>query len=72
MSRFIMNTNAQRNGDHEVHEVASSCSHMPLASNQEDLGIHASCRGAVALARVRHPNYRINGCYYCCNSCHTS
>ena len=73
MPRFIINQNAQpQSDDHEVHNVTAGCSYMPEAHTQIDLGEHASCHGAVALAKTRWPNYRINGCYYCCNACHTT
>lgn len=72
MSRFIVNRNAQPNGDHEVHNATLGCGHMPLPANQIDLGEHASCAGAVSQARRTWANNRINGCYYCCNACHTT
>jgi len=72
MARFIINKNAQDNGDHEVHNATTGCAHMPNSENQIDLGNHSSCHGAVADAKSRWPDNRINGCYYCCNPCHTS
>jgi hypothetical protein len=72
MHRFIINKNEQANGDHEVHDVTTGCSYMPNSENQVDLGLHASCRGAVAHAKSKWPNARINGCYYCCHECHTT
>lgn len=72
MPRFIINRNAQSNGDHEVHNASTGCSYMPVPENQIDLGTHATCHGAVAHARQQWPNHRSNGCYYCCNPCHTS
>lgn len=72
MPRFIINSNAQANGDHEVHNVTTGCAFMPNVENQVDLGEHYSCGGAVLSAQQRWPNNRINGCYYCCNECHTS
>ena len=72
MPDFILNSNAQSNGDHEVHNTTSGCSYMPAASNQIALGWHADCRGAVTEAKRRYPTARINGCYYCAKSCHTS
>lgn len=70
MSYYNLNRNAQANGDHEVH--VSGCSFAPALHNQIDLGYHLSCSYAVAEARKRYPNNRINGCYYCSNPCHTS
>lgn len=72
MQRFIINQNAQANGDHEVHNATTGCSYMPNLANQLDLGFHASCKEAVASAKQKWPNNRINGCYYCCKACHTS
>lgn len=72
MPSFIINSQQQRNGDHEVHNTTKGCSFMPLLSNQVVLGVHATCHGAVAHAKKKWPQPRINGCYYCCNECHTS
>ncbi|WP_343226894.1 hypothetical protein [Luteolibacter flavescens] len=72
MPHYIINNNKQPNGDHEVHDKTNGCTYMPKAENQIELGYHASCYGAVAEAKKRWPNERINGCYYCCNACHTS
>ena len=72
MPNFVVNKNAQDNGDHEVHEKNSGCGHMPAIENQIDLGFHSSCHGAVSEAKSRYPDASINGCYYCCNPCHTT
>jgi hypothetical protein len=67
MARYYVNKNAQPNGDHEVHK--EGCSFMPLPSNCQYLGEYTSCQPAVAAAKRIYP--RSNGCYYCCNACHT-
>jgi hypothetical protein len=72
MPKFIINANPQSNGDYEVHNATTGCSYMPAPSNQIDLGNHADCFGAVREAKSRYPARRINGCFYCCNPCHTS
>lgn len=72
MPQFIINSNAQANGDHEVHNSSSGCNYMPRPENQVNLGSHNSCKEAVASAKKQWPQHRINGCYYCCNPCHTS
>lgn len=72
MPRFIINKNAQANGDHEVHNATIGCSYMPQQANQVDLGTHLSCAGAVTNAKSKWPGLRINGCYYCSISCHTT
>jgi hypothetical protein len=71
MPNFIINKNAQSNGDNEVHNTTDGCSYMPDTENQIALGTHTSCHGAVAHAKSKWPDNRINGCYYCCNPCHT-
>lgn len=68
MPRYILNKNAQSNGDREVHEVG--CGHAPDKVNQIDLGTHATCKGAMQAA-AKHTD-DADGCYYCCNDCHSS
>ena len=72
MPNYIVNSNAQTNGDHEVHVIPqqhNSCSY-PAPANRVDLGYSATCHGAVAKARAM--GYaRANGCYWCANDCHT-
>lgn len=72
MSKFIINKNQQTNGDHEVHNLTTGCSFMPQTQNRIGLGEHTHCSGAISLAKRNWPKARINGCYYCFNSCHTS
>jgi hypothetical protein len=70
MPHFIVNTNVQMNGDHEVHNKTDGCNYMPHTSNQFDLGYHSDCHGAVAQAKQTYS--QSNGCAYCCPDCHTS
>jgi len=72
MPRFIINKKPQANGDHEIHNATTGCTYMPAQANQIDLGTHATCQSAVLDAKGRWPNDRVNGCYFCCNQCHTS
>jgi hypothetical protein len=65
---YHVNKNAQSNGDHEVH--ISTCTHAPDTSNRLQLGWHSSCHSAVIEAKKTYS--QSNGCYYCCNACHTS
>lgn len=67
-SRYYVNKNAQSNGDHEVH--VPSCSFFPDAENRIYLGEFSSCQPAVTEAKKHYR--QSNGCYYCCNACHTS
>lgn len=72
MPIFVINKNQQSNGDNEVHNATTGCAYMPNTENQIDLGSHTNCRGAVATAKSTWSDAKINGCYYCCNECHTS
>ena len=71
MEQFIININPQNSGEHEVHNKTRGCRSMPDYQNQVDLGFHSSCHSAVASAKAQWPNAKIDGCYYCCNACHT-
>lgn len=66
MEDYCVNKSAQSNGDHEVHRY--SCSYLP--GDKLHLGSFAGCYSAVVEARKIYP--QSNGCYYCCNACHTS
>ena len=70
MAYFYINSNEQENGDHEVH--TTGCSHPPEPENRVEIGNYDYCWQAVNEAKRRWPNNRINGCYYCSNSCHTT
>ncbi len=65
--RYYVNTNAQANGDHEVHK--SDCSWLPHVDNRIYLGNFDSCFGAVRKAKGYYR--QSNGCYYCSGNCHT-
>lgn len=66
--RYCVNTEAQSNGDHEVH--TRDCHKVPAPRNQADLGEHNSCETAVA--KARRMGYNANGCIHCCRKCHTT
>ncbi len=68
MPNYLVNKNAQPTGEHEVH--TTTCSHLPDYLNQDHLGFHNNCHEAVAVARVLGYS-NVDGCYYCCNDCHT-
>ena len=71
MKNYFLNKNAQSNGDHEVH--TEDCSYIPDPGNRIFLGTFESCHEAVKEAMRKYPQYtRINGCYYCSITCHTS
>lgn len=68
MKKFYVNTQAQNNGDHEVHN--EYCEYLPTVLNRKHLGEFNSCSGAVDEAKKSYT--KSNGCYYCSKSCHTS
>ena len=68
MKKFYVNTQAQSNGDHEVHD--DNCKYLPNAQNRKYLGEFYSCHAAVAEAKKDYS--KANGCYFCANSCHIS
>lgn len=68
MTKYYVNKNAQNNGDHEVHK--SGCSKMPNEENKKYLGEFDNCDAAVKEAKKTYK--QSNGCYYCCNECHTT
>ena len=70
MPNYCVNKRAQDNGDHEVHDLASTQGCLPDASNRLALGQHRDCRGAVAAAKQTFP--RSNGCAKCAPACHTT
>lgn len=65
--KYYVNRKPQANGDHEVH--VSTCKYMPDLHNCEYLGEFDSCEAAVREAKKKHT--KTNGCYFCCNPCHT-
>ena len=72
MASYCINSQAQSNGDHEVHNLSVGSNCLPAAHNRISLRERPTCHSAVATARSRYPNARANGCYYCANACHTS
>lgn len=67
MNIYYVNTKAQSNGDHEVHKDV--CDHLPDVSNRKYLGVFSNCHDAVIEAKKTYS--KADGCYYCCNACHT-
>ena len=68
MANYYVNTNEQSNGDHEVH--TDGCTYPPDHSNRLQLGWFSNCRDAVTEAKKTYR--QSNGCYWCCNACHTT
>lgn len=68
MARYCVNTQAQTNGDHEVH--VQFCNFLPQPEHQKWLGNFATCVDAVKEAKRTYP--QSNGCFYCSSACHTT
>ena len=74
MSKYILNKNKQdsESGEnYEVHNV-ETCEHLPKIENRILLGDFSNCGDAMKKARSMYPSQSndIDGCYYCCHSCH--
>ncbi len=67
MANYFVNKNEQSTGENEVHR--EGCEWLKKAKDVEYLGDYPSCHSAVAEAKRR--GYNADGCYYCCNDCHT-
>lgn len=68
MAGYYVNKRAQANGDHEVHK--SGCSYLPSSENRKILGYFDNYEDAIREAKKYYG--QVNGCYYCCNTCHSS
>ncbi len=67
MKHYYVNKNAQSTGEYEVHE--ESCNYLPSSDNRKYLGYFSSCHEAIK--KAKEDFYDVDGCYYCCNECHT-
>jgi hypothetical protein len=68
MDTYYVNSNAQANGDHEVHK--STCSFLPELQHRVKLGVFTNCYDAVREAKKKYST--ADGCAFCCPACHTS
>lgn len=67
MNYYYVNKKAQTNGDHEVHIL--DCKYLPNTENRMYLGYFSNCKEAVNESKKTYK--QSNGCYFCCNECHT-
>ncbi len=67
MSLYYVNTNPQKNGDHEVHRY--DCQYLPSILNRKYLGEFSNCKDAVTEAKKTYR--QSNGCKTCSQDCHT-
>lgn len=68
MPHYIVDRNAQPNGEHEVHVRGSVWSCLPAEADQREIGSHDDCEGALRIARLFYG--RANGCARCAVSGH--
>ena len=65
MASNYVGNNAPPPPDHEVH--IAGCVWMP--ADRTYLGEHNDCFDAIRVARKTYR--QANGCYFCCNACHS-
>ncbi|MDE6141508.1 MAG: hypothetical protein K2G03_02790 [Bacilli bacterium] len=73
MTNYYLNLNVQSNGDYEVHK--ETCHYYYLYKDGNNfvlLGAFYNEIEAVKYAKRKYPNYKIDGCAYCCKKAHTS
>jgi len=64
---YLVNIHPQENGDHEVHN--EDCKRLPEPGHRKYLGDFYSCEEAVREAKKYFS--QSDGCYWCCEGCHT-
>ena len=72
MKEWCMNSIAQPNGAHEIHDLASVKGCLPDVGNRIYLGEFESCHDAIAKGKSHFfQSKRVDGCYHCARECHT-
>ncbi|MCB9805805.1 hypothetical protein H6775_01430 [Candidatus Nomurabacteria bacterium] len=72
---YILNQNKQDSdsgNNYELHNQ-DTCEHLPALYNRLPVGVFKDCQSAKAEAKRKYPymSKDIDGCFYCCRSCHT-
>lgn len=73
MSYYYINKNPQsppEHGEHEIHKD-DNCPKPPLPENRIKLGDFSNCKDATAEAKKQFPEWKVDGCKYCNEECHT-
>ena len=65
---YYFNIHEDNKGNHEVH--VESCDYLPKIENRKLIGYRQDCKTAIHDAQIAYPNYKFDGCYYCCRDCH--
>jgi len=68
MPNYVVNDNAQNNGDHEVH--TTFCVYFSQIRSYTRLGWHSDCQDAIREAKKHYS--QSNGCATCSPACHTT
>ena len=73
MLNYYLNSNAQSNGDHEVHkETCPYYYNYKIGGNFIYIGTFFNEQEAVKQAKKLYPVYKIDGCAHCCPNAHRS
>ncbi|HYD59047.1 MAG TPA: hypothetical protein VEC35_01745 [Noviherbaspirillum sp.] len=67
MQHYYVDNQAKENGVHEVH--TPRCSYLPEGENGLYLGSFTNCSDALHAASGHYE--KVNGCSWCCSTCHT-
>lgn len=68
MPIFYLNSQAQANGNHEIHR--EDCAALPLEKSRILLGTFDFCSDAILMAKDKYQILNLNGCYFCAKGCH--
>lgn len=66
---YYFNNNVDSHGKHEIH--TEDCIYLEKTYNKTIIGDFKNCNDALKNTIFRHFPKRFDGCYYCCNECHT-
>lgn len=66
---YYYDTNTDVNNITEVHK--EGCSRMPDDFHRVAIERFSNCHDAISKAKEEYPWKNFDGCYYCCNECHT-
>ena len=71
VTNYYLNLNDQSNGDYEVYKESCYYYYMYKSGhNFELLGSFNNEIDAVNYAKIKHPEYKIDGCAHCCSKAH--
>lgn len=64
---YYVNDNQQNTGEHEVHN--ENCTYLSQIVSKTYLGYFDNCDDAVTKAKQHYSD--VDGCFHCCEPCHT-